>query len=40
MKEVVTRCLSGGGGGVASQERLNRPKRVRPYITYFSQRLQ
>ena len=39
MKEVVTRCLL-GGGGVASQVRLKRPKRVRPYITYFSQRLQ
>ena len=37
MKEVVTRCLL---GGVASQVRLKRPKRVRPYITYFSQRLQ
>ena len=39
MKEVVTRCLS-GGGGVASKVRLKRPQRVRPYITYFSQRLQ
>ena len=32
MKEMVTRCLFGGRGG-ASQVRLKRPKRVRPYIT-------